>query len=241
MTVAIRFDASLNGKQRGGEWPVESGGSGEEIERVDVSGSDDPEVASVEGGDDCLVEAFSNGNNGCVGGIEPDIGIGVEQLGDTSPVDWGEIDDADIACGECFVESRLGCDVELAANQPPGFSDHQRSSDERSRVSFDQRSTTVVVPVIKVSGSNEHAGINKQHVQGVLAVRRVGTEPALFEQLFSFSAATTASRTASTHETQGAPLRPEPGRDRLGRCLTTNLFERASCRWLMELTVWAWS
>ena len=67
----------------------------------------------------------------------------------------------------------------------------------------------MVVPVVKITGGNEHAGINKQHVQGVLAVRRVDAEPALFEELFSFSAATIASGTASPHETEGTPLGPE--------------------------------
>lgn len=163
--------------------------------------------------------AFGDGDHGCVGGVETDIGVGVEQPRDPGPVDRGEIDDANIACGECFIEGSLGSDVELAADQPPGFGDHQRCGGERARVGFDQRGAAVVVPVIKISSGNEHTGINKQHVQDVLAVRRVDAEPALFEQLFSFSATQGASRTASAHETQCSPLGPEPGRDRLGRQL----------------------
>ena len=44
--------------------------------------SDDPEVSLVERGDDGLVEALRDRDDGCIGGVETGVGVGVEQFDD---------------------------------------------------------------------------------------------------------------------------------------------------------------
>ena len=70
--------------------------SGVGVERVDVCGANDPEVAFVERGDHGLVEAFSGGDGGRVDDVETGIGVGGDEFVNTCPISNGEIDDGDI-------------------------------------------------------------------------------------------------------------------------------------------------
>jgi len=84
-------------------WLV-SGGSGEKFEGVGVGRSNDTKISFVEGGDRGLVEALPDGDHGCVGGVETDIGVSVEQFSDPGPVGNSEVLDVALALGDRCVE-----------------------------------------------------------------------------------------------------------------------------------------
>lgn len=96
-----------------------SGGSGEEIERVDVGWSNDPEVSFVEGRDPCLVEAFGCGHGGSVDDVEAGIGVDGDEFVDSGPVSGGEIDDGNVA-GQDRANELLLCVGAVAVQQQPG-------------------------------------------------------------------------------------------------------------------------
>lgn len=56
---------------------VGSAGSGEKVEGVGVGAAHDPEVAFVERRDDGLFEALGDSDDGYVGDVEADVGVGV--------------------------------------------------------------------------------------------------------------------------------------------------------------------
>ena len=99
-------------------------GSGEEIERVDMCGSHDPEVSFVECRDDSLVQAFGCGHGGSVDDVEAGIGVDGDEFVDSVPVSSGEIDDTDVA-GQDRANELLLCVWAVAVQQQPaGFGDH---------------------------------------------------------------------------------------------------------------------
>jgi len=50
-----------------------------------------PEVSFIEGCNDGLIEALSNRDDRCVGGVKTDIGVGIDKVGDTRPVTNGVV------------------------------------------------------------------------------------------------------------------------------------------------------
>lgn len=76
-------------------------GSWEKVERLDVSGTDDAEVAAVEGRDFDDLQSLGYRDDGCVGGAEREVGVGVDQLSHAFVVGEFEIDDDD-----CLLDDR---------------------------------------------------------------------------------------------------------------------------------------
>lgn len=103
---------------------VESGGSGEEFERVGVGGAHDPEIAFVERRDDGQVQAFSRGDGGRVDDVEAGIGVDGDEFVNPGPVIGGEIDDGDLASRDCSEEPLLGSGPGPIEEQPRGLRDH---------------------------------------------------------------------------------------------------------------------
>jgi hypothetical protein len=76
-------------------------------------GTDDVEVAVVEGGQLGGAEAFSDGDEAGVGAAEGKVGVAVDELGDSGPVVGGEGLDGDLAGGDTAVEGGFCGGAEL--------------------------------------------------------------------------------------------------------------------------------
>jgi hypothetical protein len=78
----------------------------------------------VERGDPGLVVPLGQRDHAGIGGIEPEVGVRVDEFCDWDPVLGGEWLDCDLAGGNGLVKGALGGDAELASDQSACFGDH---------------------------------------------------------------------------------------------------------------------
>lgn len=74
---------------------------------------------------------LGHGDDAGVDTAEPEIGVGVDKLGDALPVGRRDLLDRDVAVHDGAIEAGLGRRPELSIDQPTGFH-YQRRRDERS-------------------------------------------------------------------------------------------------------------
>lgn len=96
---------------------------GEEFEGVDVAGTDDAEVAVVEGGDLGDAEAFGHGDDAGVDQAKTEVVVGVDQLDHPGPVVLGELDTFEVTGVDGPEEVGFGGGAEAGFDRPGGLDD----------------------------------------------------------------------------------------------------------------------
>lgn len=90
------------------------------------------------------------------------VSIGFDEVGDALPVIWVECFYGEVALGDGSVEARFGNRAKLAVDQPTGFSDDERGGDQRTRVSFEDRLTAVVVGIGVIRSSQDDVRVDEE-------------------------------------------------------------------------------
>jgi hypothetical protein len=122
-----------------------AGGSGEQLECVQVKGPHDAEMATIQGGDLPRSQTLGECDKAGVDATKAEVGVGPHQVGDAFPVGTGERLDAQVAYCDGAVEVGFRLAAELAVNQPARLSNNQGRGDERPRVALEERPATLVV------------------------------------------------------------------------------------------------
>ena len=137
----------------------EAASSGNQLEGGGVVRTNDAEVPSIERRDRRDVETFREGDQARVGATEPEVGIGLDQLGDSLSVRRRDELNLDVACCHGAKERCFCLGAELATDEIGGFGDHERSGEERSRA-LDRPVARLMVRVSVVGGREQNARVD---------------------------------------------------------------------------------
>lgn len=109
----------------------------EEGEGVDVPRPNHSKVAKVQCRDLGYAQTFRYCHEARIRSTEAEVGVGLDQLGYTSPILAGDRLDIQVAGGDGLVEGRLSLRAELTIDEPAGLRDHNRRCHQRSGMIFE--------------------------------------------------------------------------------------------------------
>jgi hypothetical protein len=109
------------------------------------------------------IAKFGHRNQADVSSAQRQRGIVGDQFAHPSPVDVGEVFDAQLAVDDRTVERRLGRRAELPADQVGGLGDDQRSGDKWLGLVLEQCSAGLVCRIVAVGGRQQRTGVDEQH------------------------------------------------------------------------------
>lgn len=127
-----------------------------------MTGPDDAEVTSVEGGDLRDPEALGGSDDRRVDRPEREIAVGSDELGHPEPVARGHMVDGEGAARKVAEEPDLRFDAESRRQQIRDLGDDEARDDERTEVGLEQLETRSVVSVVGVDVGIERACVDEQ-------------------------------------------------------------------------------
>lgn len=121
------------------------------------------EVATVESGDARGAQALRNGNQTRVDPAEGQIGVELDELGDSDPVLRTQDLDLKVTSCERPVERCLSGRSELAIDQPAGLAHDQVGRHQRAGILLDEAGTPLVIGISAVGSCEKDPGVDDQH------------------------------------------------------------------------------
>ena len=183
-----------------------------------MSGSDGGEVTPIECGNLGQTEAFGDGDHGCIGSAQREIGVLIDEFGHPPYVGWNQFDEIKISRRERSQERCLGARPGLALEEVAHFRQNG-ARDEDPAASQVQRGEQVdaiaMVFIVAERGGYQRAGVANDH--------RERPNP---------SANSSSTRVEVSVRRPGAMPNQAGGQDRLVivvRCLRTSSRAEATC------------
>jgi hypothetical protein len=122
----------------------------EELERLDVQGADDPEVAAVKGRDRCRVKPLRRGDDRGVDGAKRQVAVGADELGDPFDIGGMELFDQQVPGGERAENADLGLPAQSGGGQLHDLGDAENRNDQRTRIAVEELRAGRVMVVLDV-------------------------------------------------------------------------------------------
>ena len=142
--------------------------------------TDNPKIAFVEGCDHCLIESFSDSDDGGISGAEAEVAVAVDEFSDPFPISDGKSLYDKLAIAYGLVDNCFSSDAELAADRQPV------SAITKGVVTSGPLWASRTVLTARWSGSRSFATATRGPVS---TISTVDAEAALYEEFLGMCAA----------------------------------------------------
>lgn len=113
-------------------------------------GSDDAEMAAVQGCDRFDLQPFGGCDERCINRPQRKITVLGDEFGDTQPVPWRNRIRSEVAGGEVSQEANFRFNSDPSLEEVRHLRDHELGNDQRSWMGKQQSQTGFVIPVVLV-------------------------------------------------------------------------------------------